>query len=158
MVDRISGLPDAVLCHILSHLPTKLAAATSVLLISTRWRYIFASVPNIDLQYRGSLPAFHDECDQEYFDASLEHVRFTKDLNVESRSLTFLSWAQLFNFEREDHEKFEPLFPDALPMCFALHLEFKNFDDTEYEYQLIEQFLRCGRALQRLTDHPWSFW
>ena len=78
MVDRISGLPDAVLCHILSYRPTKLAA-TSVL--STRWRYIFASVPNIDLQYRGSLPAFHDECDQEYSDASLEHVRFTKFIN-----------------------------------------------------------------------------
>lgn len=66
MVDRISGLPDAILSHILSYLPTKLAAATSVLLLSTTWAYIFASVPNIDLQYWG---------------ITLEHVRFTMFIN-----------------------------------------------------------------------------
>nr|XP_027061241.1 FBD-associated F-box protein At5g60610-like [Coffea arabica] len=66
MVDRISGLPDAILSHILSYLPTKLAAATSVLLLSTTWADIFASVPNIDLQYWG---------------ITLEHVRFTMFIN-----------------------------------------------------------------------------
>ncbi|KAL2531007.1 putative F-box/LRR-repeat protein [Forsythia ovata] len=45
--DRISALPDAILCHILSFLDTKYAVATSVL--STRWKDLFISVPKIKL-------------------------------------------------------------------------------------------------------------
>ncbi|KAL6205627.1 hypothetical protein ACLB2K_022884 [Fragaria x ananassa] len=44
--DRISALPDAVLCHIPSFLSTDEAVATYIL--SKRWKKVWASVPNLD--------------------------------------------------------------------------------------------------------------
>ena len=41
-VDRLSDLPDDILCHILTFLPTKLAFATSVL--SKRWISLYNSL------------------------------------------------------------------------------------------------------------------
>jgi hypothetical protein len=45
--DRISDLSDSILCHILSFLPTKFAATTSVL--SNRWKPLWHSVLTLDL-------------------------------------------------------------------------------------------------------------
>lgn len=45
-IDRLSGLPDSVLSHILSFFPTKYAIRTSIL--STRWIYLYKSVTTFD--------------------------------------------------------------------------------------------------------------
>ncbi|KAI3753916.1 hypothetical protein L2E82_25981 [Cichorium intybus] len=45
-IDHISNLPDCILHHILSFMPTKEVVKTSVL--STRWKSLWASAPNID--------------------------------------------------------------------------------------------------------------
>ncbi|KAK6269745.1 hypothetical protein POUND7_006850 [Theobroma cacao] len=46
--DRISSLPDDVLVHILSFIPTKEAVRTSVL--STRWKNLWISLPNLTFE------------------------------------------------------------------------------------------------------------
>ncbi|CAA7025474.1 unnamed protein product [Microthlaspi erraticum] len=46
-VDLISSLPDEILQHILSLIPTKLAVSTSVL--STQWRHVWCDTPSIYL-------------------------------------------------------------------------------------------------------------
>ncbi|XP_021755502.1 F-box/LRR-repeat protein At3g26922-like [Chenopodium quinoa] len=45
-LDRISGLPDKLLCHILAFLPTRSAVATTVL--SKRWNLVWINVPVLD--------------------------------------------------------------------------------------------------------------
>lgn len=48
--DRISSLPDSVLCHILSYIPTKHVVATSV--IAKRWKNVWTAVPNLSFDDR----------------------------------------------------------------------------------------------------------
>lgn len=62
-VNRISAIPDELLSHILSFLPTRESAVTS--LLSTRWRYLFASRPEIDLE-------FHPEPERSHSDADID--------------------------------------------------------------------------------------
>ncbi|XP_057440836.1 F-box/FBD/LRR-repeat protein At5g56420-like [Lotus japonicus] len=53
MVDRISALPDDILCHILSFLPTQHTIATS--LLSKRWKSLWYSVPSLYFENQSNL-------------------------------------------------------------------------------------------------------
>ncbi|ONI12360.1 hypothetical protein PRUPE_4G158900 [Prunus persica] len=63
--DKISELPDSILCHMLSFIPTEYAVRTSIL--STRWKRIWASVPNLDFEYRDDSVLLADEYDSESY-------------------------------------------------------------------------------------------
>ncbi|KAJ3686713.1 hypothetical protein LUZ61_015877 [Rhynchospora tenuis] len=53
-VDRLSKLPDSILTHILSFLPTRKAIQTS--LLAKRYRNLWASVPVLDFHFHDSHP------------------------------------------------------------------------------------------------------
>lgn len=53
--DRISGLPDSILCQILSFLPTKICVQMS--LLSRRWRHVWENIQVLD---------FHDDVYNEF--------------------------------------------------------------------------------------------
>ncbi|CAA0808502.1 Unknown protein [Striga hermonthica] len=59
-VDRLSSLPDEVICHILSFLPTKLSVATSVL--GRRWRFLWVHVPCLNFS-RNDFPDETEDSD-----------------------------------------------------------------------------------------------
>ncbi|KAK2972327.1 hypothetical protein RJ640_014385 [Escallonia rubra] len=51
--DWLSNLPDEILCHILSFLPTKNAVATSIL--SSRYSSLWSCIPVLDFHYQPHL-------------------------------------------------------------------------------------------------------
>ncbi|KAK3017567.1 hypothetical protein RJ639_006634, partial [Escallonia herrerae] len=77
LVDRISNLPDSLLSHILSLLPTKIAVATSIL--STRWKLLWSSITTFDFD-DGLVPP-HARLDQEPVGSSITSSDFDDELS-----------------------------------------------------------------------------
>ncbi|XP_019100712.1 PREDICTED: F-box/LRR-repeat protein At2g42720-like [Camelina sativa] len=73
-MDRLSLLPDEVLGHILSFLPSKHAASTS--LLSHRWRNVFVLNPSLNLDY------VLDEAIQYRHDHSQDFMDFVESLLI----------------------------------------------------------------------------
>ncbi|CAN6694057.1 unnamed protein product [Malus baccata var. baccata] len=83
--DRISELPETILCHILSFLETVHAVRTTVL--STRWNKIWTKVPNLHFGY---IPNFCPEYEDEGEDACHNHF------------MTFVDRLYIYDFTRID--------------------------------------------------------
>ncbi|KAI5332843.1 hypothetical protein L3X38_022972 [Prunus dulcis] len=74
--DWISELPDALLCRILSFLPTTIwAVRTSIL--SKRWNNVWTCVPNLDLDCGGNFGYHH--CDHDRFAMFVDRVLCSRD-------------------------------------------------------------------------------
>ncbi|KAM0998012.1 hypothetical protein ACFX13_007929 [Malus domestica] len=89
--DRISRLPDAVLCHILSLIPTKYAVRSSIL--SNRWKNIWASVPNLDFEDRSNrcIAEKKYKCDTVGFSTFVDRVLSLRDSSIDIKKFR-LHW------------------------------------------------------------------
>lgn len=135
-VDRIGTLPDAVLCYILSFLPTLYAVHTSIL--SKRWNKLWTSLPILEfhddmvlysswnksrfLKFVGRVIALHDSADIRKLSLSVkEHHLKDKDLDrIESWICTAIkrNLVELDLTLWNDEEPF--LMPQSLFVCKTL--------------------------------------
>nr|XP_011466329.1 PREDICTED: putative FBD-associated F-box protein At5g56440 [Fragaria vesca subsp. vesca] len=120
VVDRISALPDDLIVSIVSLLPLKEAAATSVL--STRWRHIWTFVTTLD---------FHHDI--------LFQLRSYKRVRIESELDMYLNWVNsvmkqhrgpCINLLRVYADINDPKYESSIHTWgrFALEKRVQNFD------------------------------
>ncbi|KAF9590678.1 hypothetical protein IFM89_036170 [Coptis chinensis] len=87
--DRLSFLPESILHHILSFLPTKCAVGTSIL--ATRWRYHWTSVPILDFSddlLRSTTRSYKDPLLKDKFTSFVYRVLLLHDSDIHRFCLT----------------------------------------------------------------------
>ncbi|XP_050208381.1 FBD-associated F-box protein At5g22730-like [Mercurialis annua] len=90
--DIISALPDAVLCHILSFLPTESAVRTSIL--CTRWRHTWTSVPVLHFDDTSvAHPQTSDHPNEQFFLQSVDRVLLLRRDNIKTLRLQLTSFS-----------------------------------------------------------------
>ncbi|VYS57768.1 unnamed protein product [Arabidopsis thaliana] len=98
-VDSISSLPDVILQHILSFIPTKLAITTS--LLSKRWRHVWCDTPSLSFNdYRLEAP-FIDETVTRYTASKM--MRFHLHTSLINNVPHLESWIKFAMSRNVDH-------------------------------------------------------
>ncbi|KAG7537796.1 F-box domain [Arabidopsis suecica] len=141
--DRISELPDPLICQILTHLPAKDTVRTSVL--STRWRSLWLWVPSLVLSSRdfSDFNAFASFGDR-FFDSDRVSCLDKLELDIignEDKSY-IISWIEAAVKRKVQHlcvrchiRRCYPEMPVSLYVCgtlVSLNLVFVTLDDVEF--------------------------
>lgn len=136
--DRISELPDAVLCHILGFLGpefTKCAVGTSTL--SKRWKNIWACAPNVNLNSQD-------------FSSSADFIAFVDRLLLFRNSSTIKKFHLHFTYCRaEDFSHVDGWIRRAI-RCNAVELDLCVFSYGDEVFELPESLFAC-KTLVSLT-------
>jgi hypothetical protein len=138
VVDRISNLPDDILIHILSSLPTKQAFVTSIL--SKRWKHLWCYVPDVELEFIGDKA---EEDKHSLFDkfvysvlVSLESAGKQQKANTCFSQLCIHSFILHVEHRTHDWERMIPHLPYSILTCetlVVLKLSFLNMgEDLTY--------------------------
>ncbi|XP_040362137.1 F-box protein At4g22280 isoform X4 [Rosa chinensis] len=129
-VDRISELPDAVLCHIFSFLPTIYAMWTTVL--SRRWNNLWTSLPNLSFDNK-DFPTNHTMSPIQSFKHFMSAVEdYMKDPFILPQSLfmcTTLEDLKVFS----DFNTCAPTTTGNLPSLKVLHVSVLWSDENAPE-------------------------
>ncbi|PPR81666.1 hypothetical protein GOBAR_AA39049 [Gossypium barbadense] len=115
-IDRISDLHDSILIHILSFLSTKEAIKTSVL--STRWRYLFDLLPNIDFDLeedlcRKNIKSYSTDVIENYMCSVDKMLLFCNTTNV--NKFGFKCWIRMIGSDLDRGVKHLDLSTSVLP-------------------------------------------
>ncbi|CAI9098553.1 OLC1v1035222C1 [Oldenlandia corymbosa var. corymbosa] len=116
--DRLSALPDSILVHILSLMPTKDAARTSIL--STKWKHLFFDVPKIEIR----APEIQPEKSQENIISFLNR-------RLLSGSASSIDEFRLVHYWKEESRATEPWLT-ALLVGNVKILEISGFNSPHY--------------------------
>ncbi|KAG7537798.1 F-box domain [Arabidopsis suecica] len=140
--DRISQLPDPLICHILSHLLPKEAVTTSVL--STRWRTLWLWVPSLELVSRdfSNFNAFASLGDR-FFESDRMSCLDKLNLTIAGTDASHItSWIDAAVKRKVQHLRFKCFLrscvcrmPVSLYVCetlVSLKLESVILDDVEF--------------------------
>ncbi|KAM5586464.1 F-box protein [Rosa sericea] len=129
--DRVSELPDAVLCHILSFLGpdyAKCAVRTSIL--SKRWKNMWACAPNVNLNSRD-------------FSSSADFIAFVDRLLLFRDSSTIQKLYLHFSLcSAEDFSRVDAWIRTAI-RCNVVELDLCVYSDGDEVFELPESLFTC---------------
>ncbi|KAL0719195.1 hypothetical protein Bca4012_068519 [Brassica carinata] len=156
-MDRVSNLPDEVLCHILSFLTTKEAALTSIL--AKRWRNLLAFVPYLTIDDSVFL---HPEEDKRYRDDIIQSF-----MDFVDRVLTLQGNSPLNKFSLKcltvvDTQRLDAWISIALArgvsdLDLAIMLNLQDEDDDDTKYQLSPKCFECSTLVRLRIDYGSEF-
>ncbi|KAI9107955.1 hypothetical protein K1719_020828 [Acacia pycnantha] len=155
MMDRISSLPNYLLLHILSFLPTKQAVVTSF--SSKRWRPLLHSLPTFvvhDADFCGLDAFIQDDIPIPTFYnvTHLECVTYDGWTTVVNRLQKFPKLENLLIYQLGDETPPEPIL--KVPTCISSHLkEFihGDFVNSEEHFEFVRFIMENARVLRTVT-------